>query len=164
MIHAAKRTTQHIRWMIRRDMHMVQEIEIGSFERPWNEEDFILGLRSANVIGMVAEDDDRVTGFMIYGLHKTQIHLIRLAVHPNRRRETIGAQLIEKLYRKLTPARRRTIFMEIPDRNLTAQLFLRVCGFRAESILREHDDAGDDAYLMILRLDVTKHGNREGLE
>jgi ribosomal-protein-alanine N-acetyltransferase len=31
----------HIRWMIRRDMAEVLDIERGSFEFPWFEEDFI---------------------------------------------------------------------------------------------------------------------------
>ena len=50
----------HIRWMIRRDMSEVLEIEKSSFEFPWSEEDFIRCLRQRNCIGMVAEFDDRV--------------------------------------------------------------------------------------------------------
>ena len=43
----------HIRWMIRRDMPGVLEIEKLSFEYPWTEEDFIRCLRRRNCIGMV---------------------------------------------------------------------------------------------------------------
>ena len=48
----------HIRWMIRRDMSDVLEIENNSFEFPWFEEDFIRCLRQRNCIGMVAEYDE----------------------------------------------------------------------------------------------------------
>lgn len=43
----------HIRWMIRRDMQEVLEIEKSGFEFPWSEEDFIRCLRQRNCIGMV---------------------------------------------------------------------------------------------------------------
>src|SRR4051812_2604533 len=45
----------HIRWMIRRDMAEVLEIERSAFEFPWFEEEFIRCLRQRNCIGMVAE-------------------------------------------------------------------------------------------------------------
>ena len=76
----------HIRWMIRRDMPEVLKIEAGSFEFPWSEEDFIRCLRQRNCIGMVAEHDERVVGFMIYELHKSRLHIINFAVHPTFRR------------------------------------------------------------------------------
>ena len=45
----------HIRWMIRRDMPEILEIEKQSFEFPWCEEDFIRCLRQRNCIGMVRQ-------------------------------------------------------------------------------------------------------------
>ena len=60
----------HIRWMIRRDMPDVLEIERQDFEFPWIDEDFIRCLRQRNCIGMVAEHEDHVVGFMIYELHQ----------------------------------------------------------------------------------------------
>ena len=51
----------HIRWMIRRDMPEVLDIENQAFEFPWTEEDFIRCLRQRNCIGMVAELDQVTT-------------------------------------------------------------------------------------------------------
>ena len=76
----------HIRWMIRRDMPAVLRIENACFEFAWNEEDFIRCLRQRNCIGMVAEDDEGVVGFMIYELHKNRLHVLNFAVHPDQRR------------------------------------------------------------------------------
>ena len=87
----------HIRWMIRRDMSDVLEIENSSFEFPWFEEDFIRCLRQRNCIGMVAEYDEHVVGFMIYELHKTRLHILNFAVHPEFRRSHIGLQMVSKL-------------------------------------------------------------------
>jgi ribosomal-protein-alanine N-acetyltransferase len=56
----------HIRWMIRRDMPEVLHTEQGAFEYAWTEEDFLRCLRQRNCIGMVAEQGEKVVGFMIY--------------------------------------------------------------------------------------------------
>ncbi|MDR2763385.1 MAG: ribosomal-protein-alanine N-acetyltransferase RimI, partial [Planctomycetaceae bacterium] len=56
----------YVRWMVRRDFPEVMAIEKNCFEFPWQEEDFQVCLKQRNCIGMVAEIDSRVAGFMIY--------------------------------------------------------------------------------------------------
>ena len=144
----------HIRWMIRRDMPEVLDIEQRSFEFPWSEEDFIRCLRQRNCIGMVAEHDERVVGFMIYELHKTRLHLLNFAVAPEFSRRGVGTQMVEKLIGKLSSQRRTRITLEVRETNLSAQLFFRASGFRAVSVLRcYYDDTPEDAYLMQFRTD-----------
>jgi len=87
----------HIRWMIRRDMPEVLQIERHSFDYPWTEDDFFNCLRQRNCIGMVAEHGDRVVGFMIYELHKTRIHVLNFAVAEAHRHCGVGSQMIAKL-------------------------------------------------------------------
>ncbi len=142
----------HIRWMIRRDMPEVLQIEEQCFEFPWSEEDFIRCLRQRNCIGMVAEYDERVVGFMIYELHKSRLHILNFAVSPDCRRHAIGDQMIAKLISKLSSQRRNRIMLEVRETNLDAQLFFRTSGFRAISVLRDfYDDTTEDAYLMQYR-------------
>lgn len=139
----------HIRWMIRRDMSEVMEIEDESFEFPWSEEDFIRCLRQRNCIGMVAEHEERVVGFMIYELHQARLHVLNFAVRADFRRQGVGSAMIRKLVSKLSPQRRRRILLEVRETNLQAQLFFRDVGFRAISVLRDfYDDTTEDAYLM----------------
>jgi len=141
--------TAHIRWMIRRDMAEVLDIENGSFEFPWHEEDFIRCLRQRNCIGMVAEFDDRIVGFMIYELYKNRLHILNFAVAPEFRRRGIGTQMAQKLIGKLSHQRRTKIVLEIRETNLDAQLFFRSSGFRAISVLRDYyEDTTEDAYLL----------------
>jgi len=142
----------HIRWMIRRDMPEVLEIEKSGFEFPWSEEDFIRCLRQRNCIGMVAEYDDRVVGFMIYELHKNQLHVLNFAVRPDFRRRGVGSQMVGKLKGKLSQQRRNRVVLEIRETNLAAQLFFRNTDFRAVSVLRDYyDDTTEDAYVMQYR-------------
>ena len=142
----------HIRWMIRRDMSEVLDIEQESFEFPWSEEDFIRCLRQRNCIGMVAEHDDRVAGFMIYELHKTRLHILNFAVAPRDRRRGVGQQMASKLVGKLSNQRRTRIMLEVRETNLAAQLFFKDAGFRAVNVLRDfYEDTTEDAYMMQFR-------------
>jgi ribosomal-protein-alanine N-acetyltransferase len=145
-------TCVHIRWMIRRDMVEVLDIENQSFEFPWSEDDFIRCLRQRNCIGMVAEHDEQVVGFMIYELHRNRLHILNFAVSEDYRRRGVGQQMIDKLVGKLSSQRRNRIHLEVRETNLAAQLFFRELGFRAISLMRGfYDDTTEDAYLMQYR-------------
>ena len=124
----------HIRWMIRRDMPEVLHTEQESFEFSWTEEDFLKCLRQRNCIGMVAEHNEKVIGFMIYELHKTKLHVLNFAVHPSCRRIGIGRQMVSKLIGKLSSHRRTKITLAV-----------RV-------LRRYYEDSGEDAFLMQYRI------------
>jgi [ribosomal protein S18]-alanine N-acetyltransferase len=142
-----------IRWMIRRDMSEVLDIERQSFEFAWSEEDFLCCLRQRNCIGMVAERQERIVGFMIYELLKSQLHVLNFAVAPWARRQSVGAQMVEKLVNKLSQQRRQEICLEVRERNLPAQLFFRSQGLQAHGVLRNHyEDTEEDAYVMRYQL------------
>jgi len=143
----------HIRWMIRRDMPEVLQTEQESFEYAWTEEDFLKCLRQRNCIGMVAEHSDKVVGFMIYELHKTKLHVLNFAVHPQCRRAGIGRQMVAKLIGKLSSHRRTKITLAVRETNLAAQLFFKMLEFRATKVMRRYyEDSGEDAFMMQYQL------------
>ena len=143
------RLAVHVRWMIRRDMAEVLEIEQEAFEFPWSEEDFTRCLRQRNCIGMVAEMAESVVAFVIYELHRSRLHVLNFAVRRSHRRLGIGTQMMDKLVGKLTPERRSRVVLEVRERNLPAQLFFRTLGYRAISVLKDfYQDTTEDAYLM----------------
>ncbi len=143
----------HIRWMIRRDMPEVLAIEGGCFDHPWTEEDFLQALRQRNCIGMVAEHEERVIGFMIYELHRSRLHLLNFGVHTGFRRHGVGRQMIGKLLAKLSHHRRTKVTLAVREGNLTAQLFFKKQNFVATKVLRKfYSDSGEDAYLMQFHL------------
>ncbi len=147
-----------IRWMIRRDMPEVLAIETGSFEFPWREDDFIRCLRQRNAIGMVAERNERIVGFMVYELHGDRLHVLNFAVAADERRHGVGTTLCQKLGSKLSRERRTRILLEVRESNLDALKFFRAIGFRAISILRDfYEDTTEDAYLM-----QYMHGSNDG--
>jgi ribosomal-protein-alanine N-acetyltransferase len=140
----------HIRWMIRRDMTEVLEIEKNSFEFPWSEEDFIRCLRQRNCIGMVAEYDERVVGFMIYELSGNRINVLNFVSHPQFRNQGIGCAMASRLRGKLSH-RRTQLQIKIRESNLHGQLFFRNRGFKAIAVVpSSYLETDEGAYLMRL--------------
>lgn len=147
-------TTQEtqIRWMIRRDMPEVLDIERRCFEFFWTEADFLTALRQRNCIGMVAEHQGQIRGFMVYELLKDRLHLLNFAVDHWRQRSGLGTQMVDKLKSKLKQQRRTVVELEVRERNVAAQCFFREMGFVADGVLRGHyTDTSEDAYHMIYR-------------
>ncbi|MFA5255948.1 MAG: ribosomal protein S18-alanine N-acetyltransferase, partial [Candidatus Omnitrophota bacterium] len=152
-----KEVRVHVRWMIRRDMPEVLAIEPEAFEFPWSEEDFIRCLRQRNNVGMVAEHDDKVVGFMIYGLQKKRIHVLNFAVAGDYRRQGVGSQMVAKLIAKLSNQEFSNITLEVRETNISAQLFFRENGFRAVATLHGYyADTSEDAYMMQLKYDPNR--------
>ena len=142
-----------IRWLIRRDMPEVLAIEQSSFQQPWTEEEFLGHLRQRNCIGMVAEHNQRIVGFMIYELHKARLQLLNFATGVDFRRLGVGLQMVNKLVDKLSQQRRQEILLEVRESNLGAQLFFKAQGFQAVRVMRAHyDDTTEDAYVMRFRI------------
>ncbi len=145
-------TEVQFRWMVRRDLPAVLEIERQSFEYAWTEEDFLRCLEQRNCVGTVVRVDDQIVGYMIYQMHKNRIHLLNFAVAPQWRRKGVGTQMIQRLKKRLVQQGRQRITLEVRETNLPAQLFFRHCGFRAICVLHGfYENTTEDAYLMQYR-------------
>lgn len=165
----------HIRWMIRRDMPEVLEIEGESFEHPWTTADFTRHLQQRAGIGIVAEVGEKIVGYCCYELLPKRIRVVNFAVHPDWRRKSIVMEFLAKLHGKLDSRRRHTIVTEVRESNLVAQLFFRQAGFRVTHILKNYYLActpgregeavrcDDDAYVFQYRLPQSEsYGSRFG--
>lgn len=152
--------TTTTRWMIRRDMNEVLQIERGSFDEPWLEADFMAVLRNRSCIGLVAERGERVVGHMIYELDDHAMNILNLAVAPDARRIGVGRAMVAKLIGKLRPGRSR-LNVTVRDSNLDAQLFYRALSFRAVQVLRGLFGEGNDGYVMRYTLPVVVMTHKE---
>jgi len=145
-----------VRWMIRKDMPRVLDIEFATFDFPWCKPDFIRCLRQQNCIGIVCEHDGLVVGYMIYELHRKKIRVLNFAVAPGCRRQGVGRAMVAKLKSKLSEQRRFRICLAVRERNLDAQLFFRSQGFQAVTVIHrfyevEEDYRNEDAILFQFR-------------
>lgn len=141
----SRETQVHIRWMIRRDMPEVLDIEREVFSDPWPEDEFLACYRQRTCIGMVAENRDSVLGFMLYELFKTHINLLNFAVSPWWWRAGIGRQLCDKLKNKVeVSSSRRFVRVMIRETNVDALLFFKRMGFIASEIHQGRYTSTDD--------------------
>jgi len=147
----------NIRWMIRRDMPEVVAMDSLSHAACWREEDFLRGLRQRDCIGMVVEkgdgrgdDAEPLLDFFVYELHRTKLHVARLAVHPAWRRRGVGRNIFFKLDSKLSGRGRNRFTIDVPEDALAAQLFLKAMGCTAIKILRGQDEP--DLYRFVYRV------------
>lgn len=139
-----------VRWLIRRDMPEVLDIERLCFSDPWSEKEFLDALRVRTCIGMVAEDQDHIVGYMIYELTKDSLILMNFAVNPVSWRIGIGRTMVDRLVAKLRQGQRTKIDLTVREANLPAQLFFRSQGFQCVGTTRElyslEDGSREDAY------------------
>lgn len=143
----------HIRWMIRRDLPRVMQIDDMCFDFPWKKEEYIRTLRQRNNIGMVAEFDGEVVGYMIYELHKSRLDLLTFGVDPAYARRGVGSGMIDKLKSKLSVDRREKIAARVADSNLDANSFFRSQGFKAVRVFRGVDlNTGGDEFQMEFKI------------
>jgi ribosomal-protein-alanine N-acetyltransferase len=139
-----------IRCMVRADLAEVLDIESRCYpEFPWDEDTFLSALCRRNCIGMVAENQGRIAGFMVYELHKARLRLLNFAVDPAYQRNRVGTQLIGRLKEKLKAQGRREVVLEVRERNLPAQLFWKAQGFMAVCCLHcRYEETDEDSIWM----------------
>ena len=146
------RETYQETWMSLDHMPAVMEIEQSSFDWPWKVNDF----KKCSVVNncksvVVTNHADRVVGYTVFELNDTQIDIINLAIHPTFRRQGLASGFVNQMIKQVKKHKRRhSITLEVRERNLAAQLFLRSLGFRAEVIMRQYyEETDEDAYLMV---------------
>jgi ribosomal-protein-alanine N-acetyltransferase len=143
----------NVRIMVRRDFAEVQSIEESCFEFPWTEQEFLSCLQQPNCLGLVAECEGKIAGFLIYEMSKGGTFITNIAVDPALQRHNIARQMIQKLVTKMLTRQTRKLVIEIRETNLSALLCFRALGFRASNVLKNfYEGQNEDAYVLQYRL------------
>jgi ribosomal-protein-alanine N-acetyltransferase len=145
------------RWITCRDFSDVVRIDAATASNgPWTEAYLEIALKPKHCVGIVAEHEGIVVGFVIYEMRKDKLRFIRIGVDPQYRLRSVGRQMVEFLIHRHFPVRRKIELM-IDERNLGAQQFFQKCGFVATGLHRKYfndfDDVGSDGYKMGLTRD-----------
>ncbi len=142
----------HIRWMIRRDLTEILQIEETSFVQPWSKADLEAHLkRRDTVIAMVAECGERIVGYYLHELARNKIELLRIAIRKDMRRLGIGSTIMDKLKTKLRVGERDKLTLTVSERNLPAHLFFKATGWRATKVM-PHEFGDEAGYRMVYRI------------
>ena len=75
-----------IRSMSAADVVQVVAIERNAHDPPWSEENFLSELQNVCAHSLVAYDEHRILGYLVFWMIEAEVHLLNLTVHP----ESIG--------------------------------------------------------------------------
>lgn len=140
-----------MRWLLRRDIDEILEIEKSCFPNPWCENDFVLCLRKETCIGVVLEDlSKNMVGYSVYEFNQNSIDVLNFAINPHQQKKGYGSHMLNSLKNRLEKKRRKFLSTTVAEGNLKAQLFFQKNGFVATNTLKNHWEDGNDAYLMKL--------------
>src|SRR5262245_374492 len=131
------------------DLPSVISIERRSFPTPWSLAMFVLELSKPSGICLAAEDADGLVGYLVCAKYDDVWHLMNVAVHPDRRRNGIATDLIERLFGDAGDGARFTL--EVRVSNGPAIAMYERFGFRSAGRRRRYyHDNGEDALIMWL--------------
>ena len=131
------------------DLPAVISIERRSFPTPWSLAMFVLELSKPSGICLAAENERGLVGYLVCARYDDVWHLMNVAVHPERRRQGIATELIERLFEEAGERARFTL--EVRVSNASAIEMYRRFGFRSAGRRpRYYHDNGEDALIMWL--------------
>jgi ribosomal-protein-alanine acetyltransferase len=81
-----------------------------------------------------------------------EVHLLNVAVHPERRGRGYGRQLVAAVTAEAEASGARVVFLEVRSGNVVARRLYRTLGFRDLGVRRGYYGPGQDAIVMELRL------------
>lgn len=143
--------------MVDADLEAVLEIERAGHRSPWPPQVFTDELHREwarlEVLREPGDGDGRVVAFCNYWLVQDEVHLLNLAVHPDRRRRGYGRVLLRHI---LDFARRhqcRYITLEVRRSNAAAIGLYESLGFQAVGVRANYYvEDREDAIVMTLEL------------
>ena len=145
-----------LRDMRREDLPAVLDIERRSFAQPWSRAFFEKELATpfARLVVTVEEAVPRpqVIGYTCRWRVTDEVHLLNVAVHPERRGLGHGRALVAAVVGEAEAARARVVYLEVRAGNVIARRLYRQLGFKDLGVRRGYYGPGQDAIVMELRL------------
>ena len=146
-----------LRDMRRDDLAAVLDIERRSFAQPWSRAFFEKELATPFARLVVVEEEavprPHVVGYACRWRVTDEVHLLNVAVHPERRGFGIGRVLVEAVLDESRAAAARLISLEVRAGNVVARRLYRRLGFVDVGLRRGYYAPGQDAIVMELRMD-----------
>ena len=145
-----------LRDMRRDDLPGVLDIERRSFAQPWSRAFFEKELATPFARLIVAVEAGRtgpaVVGYTCRWRVTDEVHVLNVAVHPDRRGRGFGRLLLEATLGEARSSRARIVYLEVRAGNVVARRLYRSLGFRELGVRRGYYGPGQDAIVMELRL------------
>jgi ribosomal-protein-alanine N-acetyltransferase len=137
------------------DIPAIWAIEKVSFPTPWSRWSFLaeLGHRNSHtlVVGPPAPQPWQTWGYLIFWVVLDEMHILNLAVHPQRRRRGLARRLLAEGLARARGLGAELAWLEVRPSNLAARGLYESFGFRKVGRRpRYYDDTQEDALLLTL--------------
>jgi len=137
--------------MGREDLDAVMEIERGSFPQPWSPGLFLHELKvpfSKTVLAHSVNGSRELLGYICRWLVGDEVHILNLAVRPERRNTGVGRALVELVVQEAEQRRASMITLEVRRENVAAMALYHAFGFTERGVRRNYYGRGQDALIM----------------
>jgi ribosomal-protein-alanine N-acetyltransferase len=140
------------------DIEALLALEIRCFTWPWGRLSFdgefaAPGSESWVASGATSHMAEEIVGYLFYRFIAEEVHIFRMAVSPEWRRQGIGACMLSKCLEKGSLRGVEAAILEVRPSNTHALQLYKKFGFHRIATRRGYySDSGEDAY--ILKLDM----------
>ena len=131
------------------DLPEVMETDRRSLPKPWSEEIWREELSSPFGLYMVLAEGGALSGHVGLRLIFDEVHVMTLAVRPERRRQGVAQALVEAALADPASTSARRVYLEVRPSNLAARALYSSLGF-TETGVRPRYYGDEDALLMTL--------------
>jgi ribosomal-protein-alanine N-acetyltransferase len=140
------------------DLKAIFAIEKQSFSTPWSRLSFLAEMTQSVshflVAGPSPSEPWQLWGYIIFWIVADEMHLLNLAVHPEKRRRGIGQALLAEALRQSRDLGAEMSWLEVRPSNTAARGLYEAFGFsEVGRRLRYYEDTQEDAILMVLHWD-----------
>ena len=142
-----------IRKMEARDVSGVAKIEQENFSMPWSEKAFMDSLSQKEALFLVAEEEDRVLGYIGIYLSFEEGGITNVSVDSSCRNKGVGSALVEQLKKEAQARGTEKIFLEVRVSNKPAIHLYEKQGFEKVGCRKNfYEKPREDAWVMMCDL------------
>ena len=126
-------------------------LERCSFPEPWTPGLFLHELKvpfSKTTLARTYNGSPKLLGYVCRWLVGDEVHILNLAVRPDRRQRGVGRALVELILREAEEQRASMVTLEVRRENAPAVALYRALGFSERGLRRNYYGQGQDAIIM----------------
>lgn len=139
----------NIRKLSVKDLGQVLTISKSSFAEPWPKNEFEKHLNCS----FAADDNGEIAGFAVGKISGSKAVLKLIAVNPDFRGKGIGKSLMEYILKYFAENGAKEVMARSRLHNEAGCAFLKSFGFDIKKIIKNYYRDGEDAYLMVKKMD-----------
>lgn len=145
----------NIRKMTEADVPQVAEIERRSFSMPWSEDAFLDSLSYSYAHFLVAEEEERIMGYVGMYVSLDEGEITNVAVHPDCRGKGVAQALMREMQREAEQLSVPRILLEVRVSNADAIHVYEKSGYTELGVRKNfYEKPKEDGLLMELKLSI----------